>query len=141
MNQVTRAVLAVFLLFILVQAGGCAVKRPCSDVNVGLAGSDEPPHECRVDGCSMAPDLSFGHCCDTHDEIYWFGGSAAKRKQADVDFRACIEKSEHEVFAGIYYYGVRLGGTPYLPTPWRWGFGWDYPRGYTVDIVIVNSQN
>lgn len=26
--------------------------------------------------------------------------------------------------------GVRVGGTPYLPTMFRWGYGWPYPRGY-----------
>lgn len=26
--------------------------------------------------------------------------------------------------------GVRLGGTPYLPTSFRWGFGRPYLRGY-----------
>ena len=26
--------------------------------------------------------------------------------------------------------GVRVGGTPYLPTPFRWGYGWPYPRFY-----------
>ena len=26
--------------------------------------------------------------------------------------------------------GVRVGGSPYFPTTYRWGFGWPYPRGY-----------
>jgi hypothetical protein len=26
--------------------------------------------------------------------------------------------------------GVRVGGTPYLPTDFRWGYGWNYPRFY-----------
>jgi hypothetical protein len=26
--------------------------------------------------------------------------------------------------------GVRIGGTPYLPTRFRWGYGWPWPRGY-----------
>jgi len=26
--------------------------------------------------------------------------------------------------------GVRVGGMPYLPTPYRWGYGWPYPRLY-----------
>jgi hypothetical protein len=26
--------------------------------------------------------------------------------------------------------GVFVGGTPFLPTPFRWGYGWPYPRGY-----------
>ena len=26
--------------------------------------------------------------------------------------------------------GVRVGGTPFLPTKFRWGYGWPYPRFY-----------
>jgi len=26
--------------------------------------------------------------------------------------------------------GVRVGGTPFLPTEFRWGYGWSYPRFY-----------
>jgi hypothetical protein len=91
---------------------------------------DPPPRTCHVDGCSMAPDLDFPRCCDRHDVRYWPGGSKAERRQADLEFRQCIEAADHPLLAGIYYYGVRIGGSPYLPTPWRWGFGWDYPRDY-----------
>lgn len=35
--------------------------------------------------------------------------------------------------ASVFYSGVRMGGTPWLPTPWRWGYGWDdWPRGYEL---------
>ena len=27
--------------------------------------------------------------------------------------------------------GVRVGGTPFLPTTFRWGYGWQQPRFYT----------
>jgi hypothetical protein len=26
--------------------------------------------------------------------------------------------------------GVRVGGTPWLPTRFRWAYGWPYLRGY-----------
>ena len=26
--------------------------------------------------------------------------------------------------------GVRVGGSPYFPTSFRWGYGWPYPRWY-----------
>ena len=26
--------------------------------------------------------------------------------------------------------GVRIGGAPWQPVPWRWGYGWDYYRAY-----------
>lgn len=81
----------------------------------------------------MAPDFDFGYCCDNHDARYWSGGSAEQRKRADQAFRACIVEAGHPVTAGIYYYAVRMGGSPSLPTRWRWGFGWDYPHGYQQD--------
>jgi hypothetical protein len=28
------------------------------------------------------------------------------------------------------YYGVRVGGHPLLPFPWRRGYGWDWPYRY-----------
>ncbi|MGE6570002.1 hypothetical protein ACQKE9_15860 [Shewanella vesiculosa] len=36
-----------------------------------------------------------------------------------------------------------LGCTPYLPTPFRWGYGWSYPRDYgslTVDELKQVEQ-
>jgi len=32
--------------------------------------------------------------------------------------------------AKLMLLGVRVGGTPYLPTQFRWGYGWPYPRLY-----------
>ena len=26
--------------------------------------------------------------------------------------------------------GVRVGGSPFFPTTFRWGYGWEYPRFY-----------
>jgi len=26
--------------------------------------------------------------------------------------------------------GVRVGGSPFFPTSFRWGYGWPYPRFY-----------
>ena len=69
-------------------------------------------------------------CCDRHDAIYWAGGSRMERQQADLDFRQCLLNANYSTIADVYFLGVRVGDTPYLPTPWRWGFGWDYPRGY-----------
>ena len=82
----------------------------------------------------MVPDFDFADCCNRHDARYWSGGSALQRKQADLEFRSCVEQKGHKALAGIYYYGVRIGGTPYLPTPWRWGFGWEYLHGYEETV-------
>lgn len=86
-----------------------------------------------TDGCSMFPDgtpsdrTKWQSCCIVHDEAYYKGGPAKLKKQADSQLRSCIaEKSGSTWLAGAVYYGVRIGGTPALPTPWRWGYGWKY---------------
>jgi len=78
----------------------------------------------------MVPDFDFMDCCDRHDARYWAGGTRTQRQQADLEFRQCVEGKDHPVLGSLYYHGVRIMGSPYLPTPWRWGFGWDYPHGY-----------
>lgn len=91
----------------------------------------------KFDGCSCfpegtlkEPDLWEQHCL-VHDYTYWKGGTRNERKQADLKFRDGIRSEGKPVIAQIAYTGVRIGGTPWLPTPWRWGFGWrEYPRGY-----------
>jgi hypothetical protein len=72
-------------------------------------------------------------CCVDHDMVYWCGGSSAARRLADEKFCSCIAAKGGGVTASIMYWGVRLGGHPWLPTYWRWGYGWSWPRGYTDD--------
>ena len=105
--------------------GGCASYQPCP---TQIVNSNLPDHACRLDGCTLAPDFNFPACCDAHDIEYWQGGSAAERLAADHNFRQCIVESGHKRLASVYYLGVRLGGVSWLPTPWRWGFGWDFPH-------------
>lgn len=85
-----------------------------------------------TDGCSMFPDgtltdaTRWQHCCLAHDFAYYAGGPAELRETADAELRACIESATNVLVADIVYYGVRIGGSPALPTPWRWGYGWTY---------------
>jgi len=52
---------------------------------------------------------------------------------ADQTLRACVAKqSESGVIATLVYWGVRVGGNPWLPAYWRWGYGWPWGRGYTA---------
>jgi hypothetical protein len=123
------------LVLAMVFIGGCASPRPCDPDFIRADLSERPPKACQVDGCTLAPDLdaAMGECCDRHDAIYWSGGSRSERQQADLDFRQCLLDADYSTIGDIYYLGVRIGGSPHLPTPWRWGFGWDYPRGYYED--------
>ena len=89
------------------------------------------------DGCSMFPDQSLMHtqdwseCCYSHDLTYWRGGTEKERRIADSLFKECIiKKTNNKHLAELMYNGVRLGGSPFFPTWYRWGYGWNYMRGY-----------
>ena len=89
------------------------------------------------DGCSLFPDRSmineedWCECCVEHDKAYWQGGTEDERKLADKLFKECIlSKTQDETLANMMYIGVRFGGSPYFPTWYRWGYGWNYRRGY-----------
>ena len=88
------------------------------------------------DGCSSFPngtpkqnDLWLA-CCIVHDKAYWAGGTYEERLAADRELRSCVTAVGEPEIALLMMDGVRVGGTPYLPTRFRWGFGWPYPRGY-----------
>ncbi|WP_299596787.1 FAD-binding oxidoreductase [uncultured Microbulbifer sp.] len=88
------------------------------------------------DGCSAFPDGTIEQsklwleCCQAHDYAYWKGGAMAEREAADDALKACVETTGEEQIALLMLAGVRIGGTPYLPTDFRWGYGWPMWRGY-----------
>ncbi len=62
---------------------------------------------------------------------YWRGGDTDDRDTADKLFKNCIvKKTQNLPLAELMYNGVRLGGSPYFPTWYRWGYGWDLGRQY-----------
>ncbi|WP_020414349.1 hypothetical protein [Microbulbifer variabilis] len=69
-------------------------------------------------------------CCLAHDYAYWKGGTYEERKLVDEKLKACVVGTGEDEVALLMLVGVRIGGTPFLPTPFRWGFGWPYLRGY-----------
>ena len=88
------------------------------------------------DGCSIFPDGTLDQnelwlaCCTAHDHAYWKGGTYEARMESDLALRDCVSKVGKEEIALLMLAGVRVGGSPYLPTPFRWGYGWRYPRFY-----------
>ena len=88
------------------------------------------------DGCSSFPDGTLWQnelwlaCCTAHDYAYWQGGTFEQRLKADQELEACVSAVGEPEIARLMLAGVRVGGTPYLPTLFRWGYGWPYPRGY-----------
>jgi hypothetical protein len=89
-----------------------------------------------TDGCSLFPDGTahakdlWLHCCEAHDHRYWMGGTEEDRMSADLDLRSCVAAAGHPQVADWMLRGTRAGGTPYLPSSFRWGYGWKYLRGY-----------
>lgn len=87
-----------------------------------------PPNIFKSDGCSCWPDGSWVECCVRHDLVYWMGGTSEERKAADRELTRCVSERGHPAVAQLMYIGVRVGGVWWLPTPFRWGFGWEYPQ-------------
>lgn len=83
-----------------------------------------------TDGCSVVPDFKFTDCCVVHDLEYWKGGTWEQRLIADQNLRACIKEKSNAFVASMFYWGVRLGGSPHMLTSYRWGYGWEYLRSY-----------
>tara|TARA_R110000737_G_scaffold268494_1_gene275925 strand:- start:2285 stop:2728 length:444 start_codon:yes stop_codon:yes gene_type:complete len=90
----------------------------------------------KSDGCSAFPDGTFEQrelwltCCIQHDYEYWQGGSYQQRLVSDQALKTCVTDVGQAEIAILMLAGVRVGGTPYLPTQFRWGYGWSYPRLY-----------
>ncbi len=88
------------------------------------------------DGCSAFPDGTFEQselwlvCCQKHDYDYWKGGTFDERLASDKALLVCVTNVGQPQIALLMLAGVRVGGTPYLPTKFRWGYGWSYPRDY-----------
>lgn len=88
------------------------------------------------DGCSAFPDGTFEQnqlwlrCCTAHDYAYWQGGTYQQRVEADKALRRCVAAVGEEEIALLMLAGVRVGGSPFFPTSFRWGYGWSYPRFY-----------
>jgi len=88
------------------------------------------------DGCSAFPDGTYMQnrlwlqCCKAHDFAYWQGGTYRQRLDADKELKQCVAKVGEPEIALLMLAGVRVGGTPFLPTSFRWSYGWPYPRFY-----------
>lgn len=88
------------------------------------------------DGCSRFPNGTpwqnelWLECCTAHDLAYWRGGTYQERLDADRKLEICVAQVGEPEIALLMLAGVRVGGSPFFPTPFRWGYGWSYPRYY-----------
>jgi hypothetical protein len=99
-----------------------------------------------TDGCSDFPDGTLRHrqiwrdCCVAHDRAYWRGGTYDERLEADRALQACVFATGETAIASIMLAGVRVGGSPWWPTRFRWGYGWPWPRGYAPLTAAEREQ-
>ena len=93
------------------------------------------------DGCSMFPDRmnvlgDWCSCCVDHDIAYWQGGTSAQKDSADQCLRECVwSVTFSDILSDAMYRGVQLGGNAFFPTWYRWGYGWNFGRGYDTLTV------
>lgn len=96
---------------------------------------EAPRRSFRTDGCTLWPDGTWRDCCIEHDITYWCGGSRAERLEADRQLRSCATERvggwRGETLGALLQAGTFVGGAPWLPTPWRWGYGRSFPSGYS----------
>ncbi len=89
-----------------------------------------------TDGCSSFPDGTLSqrelwkHCCLEHDKAYWRGGTRDERRDADRQLGQCVAEAKDAALGFLMSKGVRVGGSPWWPTRFRWAYGWPYGRGY-----------
>ena len=107
------AILAVFLLVAAYAPSQTSQVDTRQDAPVDFVG----------DGCTFWPDGDYRSCCEAHDRDYYRGGTGAERRASDQRLRDCVRGKGHKYVAPLMYFGVRVGGVSWLPTPFRWGFG------------------
>ena len=72
-------------------------------------------------------ELRWRECCVIHDKAYYYGGSKAEKEKADQELRTCVTGIVGNDFLGkLMEAAVDIGGGPYLPAPFRWGYGEDF---------------
>lgn len=97
-----------------------------------------------AEGTREKPEL-WKHCCLIHDMYFWAGGTKEDRDVADLDLKACIEKTGATKIAQLMYYAVRAGSHSPIKYPKRkWNNGWNDGRKVRpltqIDIDIINDE-
>lgn len=93
-----------------------------------------PTKSFSTDGCTLFPDSFFNlmnwqDVCIEHDIAYWGGGNKMLKYVADKK----LLDDGNKIFphlGDIMSFVSNIGGKPQLPTPWRWGYGWDFGMIY-----------
>lgn len=93
--------------------------------------------------------LPFRHVCRDHDFAYWQGGSWQDRLVADLTMARQVALEDGQgngaarwwAFVAVWMLlAVRLGGGPWWPLSWRWGYGRPRWNGYrAADRVFADE--
>jgi hypothetical protein len=136
-----RRGLAIVAAVASLAVGACAtVSVPATTVErarqqcLAASPGDLPPVAFTTDGCSAFPDGCWRDCCVAHDMAYWCGGSRQERARADREFRRCLACRQSALLAWTMWAGVRAGGHPVWPAPWRWGYGRPWSGRYPASV-------
>ncbi|KKK62762.1 hypothetical protein LCGC14_3001070, partial [marine sediment metagenome] len=64
-----------------------------------------------------------------HNHSYWKGGTYKDRQIADRKLELCLSPQGSQEGLALLA-NVRVGGSPYIDTHYRWGYGWPFPKFY-----------
>jgi hypothetical protein len=102
-----------------------------------------------TDGCSgglswiankvFGKELPWRGACVEHDVEYWIGGTKRDRKLADIELLTNVADNGYPIIGFLMYIAVRIGGSPYYPTKFRWGYGSNFPDKYKQRNNEMNS--
>jgi len=111
---------AFLLCFLLLMFAG--VRQTAAQIS----GDELLPDGTKSDGCTLIGGKEFRSCCVAHDRDYYFGGTWKERFESDKRLYRCVRGKKSfgaKLAAPFIWLGVRIGGVPFLSTPFRWGFG------------------
>jgi hypothetical protein len=123
-----RLIILLILFALLSTSVAAQTTENSGDNDKKLSEKPEIPPDFESDGCTLFPDGNYRDCCVAHDRDYYVGGSCRERRKSDNRLYRCVKKKkgwQNKIIAPIMWIGVRIGGVPFLPTPFRWGFGKD----------------
>ena len=75
--------------------------------------------------------LPWRQCCVVHDRAYYYGGIEQEKNAADIALKKCVtevvgNKNLGLILGALMKNAVWIGGIPYFPTTYRWGYGEDF---------------
>lgn len=117
---------------------------------ISVAYASEKINPFTSDGCShwlegprSNPNL-WRECCFFHDISHWMGGPKSERLDADKKLSSSVKSKGEDLNSFLMYAGVRIGGSPFRNTSYRWGHGWPSKRGYKTltseEIINVHQE-